>query len=273
MKSLVDKVAVITGGGSGIGAALTHGFAGEGMHVVVADIELDRAEQVAAEARSLGVRALAVRTDVAEAQEVGALADAAFDQFGEVHVLCNNAGVLLMGPLADASAGDWRWIFSVNLMGVVHGIESFLPRMRAQGGEAHVVNTASVAAFGAGGVYGASKAAVLSLSESLHRELAGSGIGVSVLCPSYVNSRIVGAQRNRPAEFGRLAEEPYGRLEVTTGLDPSTVANATLRAIRSGELYVFTYPQQGREKLEPPFQERCEQIRKAMALGQEPDPG
>ena len=272
MKTFVDKVAVVTGGGSGIGAALACAFAGEGMHVVVADIEVDRAEQVAAEARALGVRSLAVRTDVAEADQVWALADAACEQFGEGHVRCNNAGVLLMGSLTDKRAGDWRWVFSVNLMGVVHGIEAFLPRMRGQGGEGHILNTASVAALGAGGIYGASKAAVLSLSESLQSELAGTGIGVSVLCPSYVNSRIVGAQRNRPAEFGPLADEPYGRMEVTTGLDPSTVANATLRAIRSGELYVFTYPRHGREKLEPPFEARCEQIRKAIALGQEPDP-
>ncbi len=272
MKTFRDRVAVVTGGGSGIGAALARGFAGEGMHVVVSDIELDRAEQVAAELRERDVRSLAVRTDVAEAAEVGALADAAFKEFGEVHVLCNNAGVLLMGSLTEMRAEDWRWIFSVNLMGVVHGVEAFLPRMRAQAGEGHIVNTASVAALGAGGIYGASKAAVLSLSESLQRELAGSGIGVSVLCPSYVNSRILGAQRNRPAEFGPPAAEPYGRMEVTTGLDPSTVANATLRAIRSGELYVFTYPRQGREQLEPPFEARFQKIRDAIALGQEPDP-
>lgn len=272
MKALAGKVAVVTGGGSGIGAALVRAFANEGMSVVVADIEAPRAEAVAAEAEAVGVPTLASRTDVSDRDAVFALADLAYQRFGEVHVLCNNAGVLLMGPLTNQRADDWRWIFSVNLMGVVYGVEAFLPRMQAQGGEGHIVNTASVAALGAGGVYGASKAAVLSLSESLHEELADTEIGVSVLCPSYVNSHILGAQRNRPSDFGAPAEEPFGRMEVTTGLQPSTVADATLRAIRSRALYVFTYPERGRKRLEGAFEERSQEIRTAIALGVEPDP-
>ncbi|MCZ6785120.1 MAG: SDR family NAD(P)-dependent oxidoreductase, partial [Proteobacteria bacterium] len=178
MEKLTGKVAVVTGGGSGIGEALARAFAGEGMHVVVADIEGEAAERVAREVRGTGARALAVRTDVADAESVRALADAVYAEFGAAHVLCNNAGVLLMGSAVGASVGDWQWVLSVNLMGVVHGVDAFLPRMRAQQGEAHIVNTSSVAALGGGGPYGASKAAVLAFSEALHRELADEGIGV-----------------------------------------------------------------------------------------------
>jgi NAD(P)-dependent dehydrogenase (short-subunit alcohol dehydrogenase family) len=156
-------------------------------------------------------------------------------------------------------------------MGVVHGIDAFLPRMREQSGEAHIVNTSSVAALGGGGPYGASKAAVLSLSESLHGELADEGIGVSVLCPAYINSKIVAAQRNRPERFGPEADEPFGRLEVTTGLSPDAVARHTIDAIRGRRLYVFTMPESMRPRVEPAAKERAEQIQAAIAAGVLPD--
>lgn len=272
MEQLNDKVAVVTGGGSGIGEALVLAFAAEGMHVAVADIEGDAAERVADEARGLGVKALASRTDVSDAGSLQALADAVYAEFGATHVLCNNAGVLLMGPTLGASAGDWEWVLSVNLMGVVHGIDAFLPRMRAQPGEAHIVNTASVAALGGGGPYGASKAAVLSFSLALHEELAEEGIGVSVLCPSYINSKIVAAQRNRPEQFGPEAEEPFGRLEVTTGLPAAAVARHTLDAIRERRLYVFTLPESAAPKLASRTAQRAQDIQAAITAGTLPDP-
>ena len=266
MEDLSGKVAVVTGGGSGIGEALVQAFVAEGMQVAVADIERDAAERVAEEARGNGVSALAVHTDVADASSVQALADAVYAEFGATHVLCNNAGVLLMGPAAGASLGDWQWVLSVNLMGVVHGVDAFLPRMRAQAGEAHSVNTSSVAAMGGGGPYGASKAAVLAFSEALHKELADDDIGVSVLCPSYINSKIVAAQRNRPERFGTEAEEPYGRLEVTTGLAPDAVATHTLEAIREQRLYVFTLPESMRDGLESSTEKRAAEIQAAIAV-------
>jgi len=243
MKDLAGRVAVVTGAGSGIGEALALGLAGERMHVVVADIEEAEAVRVAAAVSERGVRALAVHTDVSDARSVEALAERTFAELGGCHVLCNNAGVLLFGGVADKRLDDWQWVFGVNLYGVVHGLQAFLPRMLEQGGEAHIVNTASVAALGGSGIYGASKAAVLSLSETLAEELAARGIGVSVLCPSYINSRILDAQRNRPAQRGARAAEPYGTAAVTTGLDASAVAEDTIAAIREGRLYVFTHPE------------------------------
>ncbi|MFP8878439.1 MAG: SDR family NAD(P)-dependent oxidoreductase [Myxococcota bacterium] len=272
MEKLTGKVAVVTGGGSGIGEALVLAFAGEGMHVVVADIELDSAERVAEKARGTGARALAVRTDVTDPHSVCALADAAFAEFDAAHVLCNNAGVLLMGSAIGASVGDWQWVLSVNLMGVVHGVDAFLPRMRAQSGEAHIVNTASVAALGGGGPYAASKAAVLAYSEALFKELADEGIGVSVLCPAYINSKIVAAQRNRPEHFGPEAEEPLGRIEITTGLGPDRVARHAVEAIRNRQLYVFTLPESMRPRVEPAAEERAQKIQAAIAAGVLPDP-
>ncbi|MCZ6784165.1 MAG: SDR family NAD(P)-dependent oxidoreductase, partial [Proteobacteria bacterium] len=191
---------------------------------------------------------------------------------GAAPPLPNTGGVLLLGSAVGASVGDWQWVLSVNLMGVVHGVDAFLPRMRAQQDEAHIVNTSSVAALGGGGPYGASKAAVLAFSEALHRELADEGIGVSVLCPSYINSKIVAAQRNRPERFGPEAEEPFGRLEVTTGLAPDTVARHAIEAIRSQRLYVFTLPESMRPRVEPAAAEWARNIQEAIAAGVLPDP-
>ena len=154
----------------------------------------------------------------------------------------------------------------------VHGVDTFLPRMREQGGEAHILNTSSVAALDGGGPYGASKAAVLAFSEALHRELAEEGIGVSVLCPGYINSKIVAAQRNRPGHFGNAAHEPFGRLEVTTGLAPETVARHAIEAIRAGRLFVFTLPETMRKRLEPALEERSRKLLAAIRAGVLPDP-
>jgi NAD(P)-dependent dehydrogenase (short-subunit alcohol dehydrogenase family) len=266
MQDLQGKVAVVTGAGGGIGEGLVGAFVEQGMHVVVSDIEEKAAQRVAAAAERTGVRALAVKTDVRDREAVEALADAAYDAFGAVHVLCNNAGVLLMGPMQDMNADDWRWVFDVNVFGVVHGMYAFQERMVEQG-EGHIVNTASVAALGGGGVYGASKAAVLALSETLREELEPAGLGVSVLCPGHVNSNILGAQRNRPAEYGRHAEEPFGSGPIRGGLEPIDVGRTTIDAIRANRLYVFTYHSMLAARMRPRAEERFEAILAAIEEG------
>lgn len=258
---------MVTGGGSGIGRGLVLALAEAGTHVVVADIDAAAAHAVAREAADLGVRSLAVTADVADFTSVEALADAAYSEFGAVHVLCNNAGVFLMGSLRDAIVDDWRWVLGVNVMGVVHGVHAFLPRLLDQGGPAHIVNTSSVAALGGGGVYGTSKAAVVAISESLHDELGPEGIGVSVLLPANVNSRILGAQRNRPPEFGRLAAEPLGTDVTEFGLDPIHVGRRARAAIESSELYVFAFPTGWDEHLAPPAAARFDRILAALGAG------
>lgn len=263
---LRDRTAVVTGGGSGIGRGLALALAEAGMKVVVADIESDAAAAVAKEVEALGTAALAVETDVSRLDDVERLAEVTYEEFGAADVLCNNAGVFLMGPLTDMIAEDWRWVFDVNLMGVVHGVQAFLPRMRAQGG-GHIVNTSSVAALGGGGVYGASKAAVLSLSETLHEELAGDGIGVSVLCPANISSRILGAQRNRPDRYGRKAAEPLGTDITDFGLDPLLVGRHTRAAIEAGQLYVFAFPTGWEDHLRPRAEQRFSSIASAIGAG------
>jgi NAD(P)-dependent dehydrogenase (short-subunit alcohol dehydrogenase family) len=270
MESLQGKVAVVTGGGNGIGRGLVLAMADAGADVVVADIDEGAAKVVADEASERGVRTLAVGTDVADAASVEALAETAFSQLGAVHVVCNNAGVLLMAQIRDLIVEDWRWLFSINVMGVVHGVHAFLPRLLEQGQPAHIVNTASVAALGSGGVYGASKAAVLSISESLHAELASVGVGVSVLCPANISSRINSSQRNRPPEFGRKVDEPFAEI-VDFGLDPLHVGRRAVKAVLEDELYVFVFPEGWEQHLKPGAEARFEAILRAVDSGGVPE--
>ena len=256
MRELDGRVALVTGGGSGIGRGIALALAGAGMHVVVADIELDAAEAVAAE---LGAEASADSVDVTDPAAVEALAERCFERHGGVDVLCNNAGVIGPTPLGPGSVDNWRWIVDVNILGVAHVINAFVPRMRARvgdtGGEAHIVNTASMAGLRAGdgwahSAYGASKFAVVSMSRNLRGELAGSGIGVSVLCPGGVDTRIWEAGRNRPAERGGPeAYERPDRLLPARVLDPLVVGRHVLRAIREDALYIITHTER-REQIE-----------------------
>lgn len=244
--SFRDRVAVVTGGGSGIGRALALAFAREGAHVVVADVDEAGMTEACRGIAALGREALAVRTDVAHLAGVQALADRAFGRFGAVHILCNNAGVVVSGGLEAATYPDWQWLVGVNLWGVVHGLLAFLPRMIAQRQGGHIVNTASMAGLVASqglGIYTTTKYAVVGLSETLAKDLRPYGIGVSVLCPLGVATRIREAERVRPAALrnpeGTTPAPPVTLIGRT--LTPEEVAEQTLDAMRAGELYVITH--------------------------------
>ena len=209
MDDLVGRTAVVTGGGSGIGRAIVLELGGAGMNVVVADIE----EAAAGRSRrrpSRGARALAVHADVTDFASVQALADAAYAEFGAVHVLCNNAGVLMFGKMPDLTIDDWGWVHGVNVWGVLHGIYAFLPRMLEHGEPGHIVNTASIAALSGHGVYGVVEVGVLEITETLREDLDDTPIGVSCLFPGMVSTAIVTAQRNRPASFGPTPTSRHG---------------------------------------------------------------
>jgi NAD(P)-dependent dehydrogenase (short-subunit alcohol dehydrogenase family) len=248
LQELTGRVAVVTGAGSGIGAALCRRMGAEGMTVVAADIDLDTARTTA---ESTGGHP--VEVDVSDPASVLALADESFRMFGQVDLLCNNAGVFQSGRAWEPSSNDWGWSLGVNLMGVVHGLSSFLPRMIAQGTDGHVVNTSSVAALVSGPLtapYIVSKAAVFSLSECLAHDLAsiGSRIGASVLVPSAVDTSIARSARVRPDRFG-IDETETGPMVLgflagatEAGIQPDDVAGPVLDAVRSGEFLIPTKP-------------------------------
>jgi NAD(P)-dependent dehydrogenase (short-subunit alcohol dehydrogenase family) len=245
---LHDRVAVVTGGGSGIGRALVDVFARERARVVVADIDEAAAVEAAAAVRARGGTAIAVCTDVTDLAQVQALADRVFGELGAVDVLCNNAGVALWGGLEAATHRDWQWALGVNLWGVIHGLESFLPRMIASGRRGHVVNTASMAGLVATrglGIYNTTKYAVVGLSETLVKDLAPHGIGVSVLCPMGVATRIRSSDRTRPVHLKNETGPPVTAGMALDGdtLAPEAVAEMVLSAIRANRLYVITHPE------------------------------
>lgn len=252
MTSFAGKVAVVTGGGSGIGRALSVSLAREGAHVVVADVAEADAEETVRLADAAGGEAVAVRTDVTDRPQVEALADRVFDRFGATHLLFNNAGVVVHGGLESATWQDWQWVVGVNLWGVIHGVLAFVPRMIACGQGGHVVNTASMAGLIASqglGVYNTTKYAVVGLSETLAKDLRPHGIGVTVVCPMGVATRIRQAGRNRPAALRNAESAAEGDEMTLIGrtLDADDVARQTLAAIRTGSLYVITHD----EALEP----------------------
>ncbi|WP_244486197.1 SDR family NAD(P)-dependent oxidoreductase [Bradyrhizobium viridifuturi] len=208
MRELAGKAAFVTGAASGIGLAMATAFAREGMKVMLADIETHALDKAVDTLRAGGGDVRGVVCDVADPGSVDGAAQASFLAFGKVHVVCNNAGVAGGGGIDRISVDDWRWVIDVNLMGVVHGIRSFLPHIRAHGEGGHIVNTASMAGMNAGlGVspYSASKFAVVSLSEGLSAQLKPLGIGVSVLCPSYVRTRIARAGATARSNTARRA--------------------------------------------------------------------
>jgi NAD(P)-dependent dehydrogenase (short-subunit alcohol dehydrogenase family) len=266
MDQVRGKVAVVTGGASGIGRALATRFIAEGMNVVIADVEQGPLEAAAAELGAHGVR-----TDVADAASVAALAHATLERFGAVHVLCNNAGVGGGGQIKDLTLKDWQWVIDVNLWGVIHGVHTFLPHLLQNPDGGHIVNTASMAGLVAApgiGPYNAAKYGVVAISETLADELAaeGSEVGVSVLCPGLVRTNIFTSQRNRPAALrneqrktaARSANEEIAQALRERGIDPAIVAGRVFDAIRTNTFWIITHPE-----FLPAVAERTEQIQAA----------
>jgi len=248
------KVAVVTGAASGIGLAMATRFAADGMAVVMADVEEPALEEAAADLLATGAEVLAVPCDVASLESVHELRDVALERHGRVHVLCNNAGVSGGGMISDLSVGEWRWVLGVNLFGVIHGIDAFLCSMIDHGEPAHVINTASMAGHLPGpgmGTYSVSKFGVVALSETLLAEMrmAGTNVGVSVLCPGWVDTRIAESDRNRPADIkrssldapGAQAMEDFVKGLLAGGSAPSEIAEAVVTAISQDAFWVLPH--------------------------------
>ena len=274
MRDLRGKTAFITGGASGIGFGMARVFAGEGMRLVLADVEAPALASAAAQLETTGAEVLAIELDVSDRAALEDAARRAEARFGHVHLVCNNAGVGAGGPLDRCTYDDWDWVLAVNLDGVINGVQTFARRMRDHGQGGHFVNTASMAGLlpSAGlGIYCTTKYAVVGLSECLRLDLAPHGIGVSVLCPGYVSTNIHQAGRNRPARFAdtEFVAAPELREQRTAmikgGLDPLTVGAAVRDAVVADELWVLTHPE-----LKPFVAEREESI--LAAFKQEPDP-
>ena len=248
LRSLAGKVAVVTGGASGIGKALGTLLVRQGMKVVLADVERAALDKTAAEIGALGIR-----TDVTSIESVQSLADQVAARYGGVHLLCNNAGVASMARLSDMALSDWAWLLGVNLWGVIHGIKAFLPMLRANPDGGHLLNTASMAGLHVTpdmGGYTVSKFAVIALSETLALELTeeGSRVGVTILCPGPVSTRLGSSQRNRPPLLsgGALVDSDLEAMDEGGGLrwvDPDRAAAVAVRAVQRGELYAFTHPE------------------------------
>jgi NAD(P)-dependent dehydrogenase (short-subunit alcohol dehydrogenase family) len=265
LPDLAGRVAVVTGGGSGIGRALAQRLGAEGMRIVIADVE---AEPLARAAAELGAVALPV--DVADRTSVEALAAAVTDRFGAVHVLCNNAGVASTAAIADTTADDWRWILGVNLWGVINGVAAFLPVLERNPDGGHIVNTASVAAFSVTplhGAYCATKHAVIAFTETLALELeqSGSQVGVTALCPGPVSTNLGASSRNRPPQLSDrglvdadLESDPE-RGGSVRWIAPEDVAAIVPAAIRNGDLYAITHAEHAAE-----LSARYERIRAAF---------
>jgi NAD(P)-dependent dehydrogenase (short-subunit alcohol dehydrogenase family) len=254
MDPLQGKIAVITGAASGLGFALAKQCAARGMRLVLADLDK---EALAAAVRLIPAPdCVTSLTDVSRAEQVEALAELAYQKFGAVHLLFNNAGVGLTKPIAETTLNDWRWVLGVNLWGVIHGVAAFLPRMQAQGGESRIVNTASVAGLLSEpgmAAYSVSKHGVVVLSETLRKELSGSSspVGVTVICPAFFPTRITESERVRPPELANPATPSLAAREVQERLDKAVrsgrlsaedIAARALEAVVARQFYVFTHP-------------------------------
>ena len=251
MEDLTGRVAVVVGGGSGIGRGIALGLATEGMRVVVADIDAASAEGVCDEIAGARGTATASQVDGTDRQSLGRLAESTVGEHGAVHVLSTNVGVVADRPLASASEADWAWIIEFNLLSAVRAVDVFLPHLRASGGPAHIVITASLAALLAPpsvsgvhlGLYTATKHALLGYAESLRGELAGEGIGVSLLCPGMVRSNLAATSaRHRPARHGGPLPPPPSREPPTTMMAPEAVGPVVVRGIRANRLHILTHP-------------------------------
>lgn len=250
MKELNGNGAIITGAASGIGLGIARVLARAGVNIALVDVQEAALESARKEIAALGVRAIAVPLDVSDRNAVKTAAARIDRELGKVHLVFNNAGVELGGTaIEDVEDREWDWIIGVNVYGVINGIRHFLPLVRKHGEGGHVVNTASVAGFWVNpqfrlGPYAMTKYAVVALSEALHQDLSGSNIGVSILAPAAVNTRIHASGNNRPARFGGAYQRAGAeglQAALRSGLAPDEVGERVVRAIRDNELYVFTH--------------------------------
>jgi NAD(P)-dependent dehydrogenase (short-subunit alcohol dehydrogenase family) len=251
MKDFTGKTAFITGGASGIGLGMARAFGREGMNVVLADIDSKAAAEAAEALAAEQIKAAPVFVDVTERAAVREAALEAIAVFGKIHVVCNNAGVAIGGQAGEVKAGDWDWIIDVNLKGVIYGFETFLPLIRSHGEGGHIVNTASLAGLISGPgsePYSATKYAVVGMSEGWVQQLAPMGVGLSVLCPGFVRTRIASSGRSRQDRYGA---SPAGRDDafsalisqaIDSGVDPDIVGARVVEAVKAGDLYIFTDP-------------------------------
>jgi NAD(P)-dependent dehydrogenase (short-subunit alcohol dehydrogenase family) len=251
MELTKGQVAVVTGGASGIGLALAERFAGAGLDLVLADVQEDALATATAQLEARGVSVLPLRVDVSKEAEVQRLAEQTIERFGAVHVVCNNAGVAGRGDPWFGPISSWEWVMGVNFWGVVYGCRTFLPHLAAGGG--YIVNTASIAGLfpGFGPSYDASKHAVVAMTEHLYNtvQTAGLPVGVSVLCPGWVQTNILEADRNWPAEYGELPpEDPaaavtrqYIERAIAEGRTAASVADAVLDAIAADRFWVIPH--------------------------------
>jgi NAD(P)-dependent dehydrogenase (short-subunit alcohol dehydrogenase family) len=263
MKEFKDKVAVITGAASGIGRGLARRAAREGMKVVLADIEMNALNKTKEELKRSGTNVISVLVDVSKLEDIEKLARITIETFGEVHLLCNNAGVGMGGFLWDCTLSDWKWVIGVNLWGVIHGIHTFIPIMRQQDNDCYIVNTASMSGLitgeAANGIYSVTKHGVVALSESLRTSFAQmkTKIGISVVCPGIVNTKITDCERNRPAELCGPDYEPsrerflkrYPKAEESVnayvkmyeeGTSPDQAGDVIFECIKKNIFYIFT---------------------------------
>lgn len=252
MNDFDGRVAVITGGASGIGLGLASKLADEGMKIVLADIETDALEKAAEQIRSKGSEVIGFQCDVSDRSQVEALAIAAYEHFGNVHFLANNAGVVARHKAME-SPEDWDWVLGINLMGVIYGVQSFVPRMLASGESGHVMNTASTAgllAFPGIASYNVSKRGVVALSETLHHEFKNTPLSVSVLCPGMVDTKIGTSERNREGIEYQPDPNQFLVKDGKENLTPDEVAEIIVDEIRQGIFWILPHKHYGEQALE-----------------------